>query len=140
MPIQVLTLPAPGTSIARCEGNVCLEDMIANMALSLPSFKTAPSVRILVDLRPITDLDLTFKDLLSFIPMLTATSRDTEQTFQFAIVSRGVVGRAIVNVFQLLTRSDPKITVHIHPTISAALDDLGLAVSDLTDLVGVHAN
>lgn len=133
MTIHLHRLDGTDATLVRCENVVTFDDMVFRVNEFAQHVAQRGRNRIVVDLTPTIDIDLSFRDVQRFVPYLTRVLSDRDSAYAFELAAPSTSTNALATVFQLLTRGLPRIEVNVHRRLVDAIEACGLGPDDMPD-------
>lgn len=119
MSIQFTRASDTDITFVACKGTVTLDDMLGTFAKFVASGPAEP-YRLAVDLSDVTEIDLSFRDILKMIGFVQTILRGPSTRFYVAIYVAEGRNAAIARTFVAAAKIDRRFRISVHETWDAA--------------------
>ncbi|MGH1369279.1 MAG: hypothetical protein ACRBCL_11750 [Maritimibacter sp.] len=125
MPIEHTT-DENGITHVSCEGTVTLDEMRMSYARFIALRTGPPQYKLITDLTAVTDIDLSFRDVLQLLVFVQTALRAPDVSMKIAIHAPRPRDRAIAKTFASLARVDQRFSITVHQDLRDAQAAIGL--------------
>lgn len=119
-------LGSPHLTLVRCGKVVNFDALADSLNFFLKHATRQPPHDVIVDLSDVEDMDLSFREIIRFLPFMKVVLADEKQSFSFLIAAPGGQHRAVAEVFSIVTRAMERLSVRVVPDLETALRRHGL--------------
>lgn len=137
MPIHVHRFPGSRASIVMCEGQLTPADLaeVVDHYRGTGHFEAFPTA--VVDLSPLTDIDLSFREIQRLVAPLQQSLGATGRALRIEVVAPDAGQRTAARVFKIVAAGAQGLEVALHDRLADAVRAAGIGPAELADFVGL---